>query len=286
MQDYLATEWKAAFEDNGLRDFQDFWELAADWFEAPNERRGGWSGVARCELKLPDGSTRRIFLKRQENHVTKSWRHPFQGEATLVREFRNFQEFERGQVPTARIVYFAQRQVKGRLQAMLATEELTGYRSLEDLTQQWIREGWPTLAERRRLIEAMADAIRRMHQAHLRHNCLAAKHIFLKLPATRTEPVDVRIIDLEKARWNPFPARAARVDLSLLQRHCPGWRRTDIVRFYKAYLQVEHLRGAKELWHAVARRNRLKRERRQRRKNAPPGRKKIGAPAPAAGRMK
>jgi len=286
MREHFATQWKALFEYNGLRDFDDFWKLQADWFEKPNERRGGWSGVARCQLKLPEGGTRRIFLKRQENHVTKTWRHPLRGMATLVREFRNFQHFERCRVPTARVVYFAQRNVEGRRQAVLATEELTGFRSLEEWTKQWLKEGWPKLVERRRMIEAMADAVRQMHQSQFRHNCLAAKHVFLKLPETDHHPVEVRIIDLEKARWNPFRSLAARGDLSLLHRHCAGWRRADVVRFYKAYLQVDRLRGAKDLWQAVARRNKLKREHRERRKNTRPSRKKLGAPAPAAGRIK
>src|SRR5436190_19447904 len=137
MQDFLATGWKEVFAFNGLRDFHSFWKLEADWFETPNERRGGWSGVARCELKLPEGGTRRIFLKRQENHVAKSWRHPIRGIATLVREFTNLQHCERHRVPTAHVIYFAQRDVEGRLQAILATEELIGFRSLEHLTKPW-----------------------------------------------------------------------------------------------------------------------------------------------------
>lgn len=287
MQDYLAPSWKSIFEHNGLRDFDDFWTLQAQWFEVPNQRRGGWSGVARCELILPGGGVRRIFLKRQENHVTRNWRHPIRGMATLVREFKNFQRLEQCQVPTASVVYFSQRNSQGRLQAILATEELTGFRSLDELTKQWLVQGWPSLAERRRLIEATAGAIRQMHQARFRHNCLAAKHVFVKLPETPGQSVEVRIIDLEKGRWNPFPTRAARSDLSLLLRHCPAWRATDRVRFYKAYLQLERLRGAKELWQAVAKRNQSKRDRRQKQKRLRSSiAKKVGTAAPASGPVK
>jgi hypothetical protein len=262
MQDYWAEPWQAIFEHNGFCSFDDFWQLKADLFEEPNLRRGGWSGVARCELKLPAGGVRCVFLKRQENHLTKTWRHPIRGMATLLREFRNFRRFERSGVPTARVLYFGQRRCQGKLCAVLATEELTGFRSLEELTEHWCAQGWPPPEERHRIIEAIACVIRRMHDARLWHHCLWSKHIFLK-PSADGAPVEVRIIDLEKARWTPLRRVAARGDLSSLHRDCPDWSRTDRVRFYKAYLQVPRLRGAKKLWQAVADRS----ERRSRRRS-------------------
>jgi hypothetical protein len=87
MNDYTAAEWKGIFAFNGLRTFDDFWKLEAKWFEEPNKRRGGWSGVARCELKLPEGGKAAVFLKRQENHITRTFTHPIRGLSTFVREF-------------------------------------------------------------------------------------------------------------------------------------------------------------------------------------------------------
>jgi hypothetical protein len=256
MQDYVAEDWRTILQNGHLRSFDDFWRLKADWFEQPNHRRGGWSGVARCELKAPDGGVRRIFVKRQENHVSRTWRHPIRGMATLVREFRNFQRFERSHLPTARVVYFGHRCIEGNLRAVLVTEELTGYRSLQDLTVEWSRHGWPPLARRQRMIEAIAGAIRQMHDHHLRHHCLWPKHIFLK--ESKGGPVEVRIIDLEKTRWTPFRKFAARGDLSSLDRDSRGWSTTDRVRFYKAYLRVDRLRDSQSLWRAVVERNQAK----------------------------
>ena len=88
MNEFIAPEWQPILAFNGLRSFDDFWEFEANWFEEPNQRRGGWSGVARCELKVPEGGTRRVFLKRQENHTTRTFTHPIRGMATFVREFR------------------------------------------------------------------------------------------------------------------------------------------------------------------------------------------------------
>ena len=87
MNEYTAAEWKDTFAFNGLRTFDDFWKLEAKWFEEPNKRRGGWSGVARCELNLPGGGKVAVFLKRQEHHITRTFTHPVRGLSTFVREF-------------------------------------------------------------------------------------------------------------------------------------------------------------------------------------------------------
>jgi hypothetical protein len=266
MKDYRAQDWQGIFEFNGLCTFDNFWQLNAKWFEDPNHRRGGWSGVARCELRLPGGGTTRVFLKRQENHVTRTWRHPIRGMATLVREFDSFVRFQQLQVPTVRPLYFAERRVNGNLRAVLITEELAGFRSLESLLTEWSEQGPPVLAERRQVIESLARAVRQMHRHRFQHNCLYRKHLFLKLPEVNGKklsgPVEVRIIDLEKTKQKWFQWFAARRDLSSLERDCSGWGIGDRVRFYKAYLQIDRLRGSKKLWRAIAQASARKRRHR------------------------
>ena len=55
MPDYVANDWEAVARANGLDSFESVWALDIGWFEEPNERRGGWSGVSRPEVELPDG---------------------------------------------------------------------------------------------------------------------------------------------------------------------------------------------------------------------------------------
>ena len=89
MKDFISDRWRPILAHNGLSAFDALWKLEAPWFEEPNHRRGGWSGVSRCELALPgDGSTG-IFLKRQENHRARLWTHPVRGAPTFLREFRH-----------------------------------------------------------------------------------------------------------------------------------------------------------------------------------------------------
>ncbi|HEY6611679.1 MAG TPA: lipopolysaccharide kinase InaA family protein, partial [Pseudomonas sp.] len=54
-----------------------------EWVEAPNERRGGMSGVQRVR----SGDGRLLYRKQQVDHGYRDWRHPL-GEPTVLREER------------------------------------------------------------------------------------------------------------------------------------------------------------------------------------------------------
>mgnify|MGYP003460592813 CR=1 FL=1 len=41
MKDFINDRWRPILVHNGLSDFGALWQLKADWFEAPNHRRGG-----------------------------------------------------------------------------------------------------------------------------------------------------------------------------------------------------------------------------------------------------
>src|SRR4030095_5741238 len=109
MNEFLADDWRTIFEHNALRRFDDFWHREIAWLEKPNFRRGGWSGVGRWELTAPDGRRVAVFVKRQENHITRTLRHPVRGMATLRREFENLLLFRRCGVPTPALLFFAER---------------------------------------------------------------------------------------------------------------------------------------------------------------------------------
>ena len=152
MKDFIAEPWRSILAYNGLSDFESIWMLEAKWFEEPNHRRGGWSGVSRCELNLPNGGSAAIFLKRQENHGTPSWQHPVQGVPTFLREFNRIMNYRSKGIPTLEPVYFGTRRVGKDQRAILITEELSGFVSLEDRVQFWLKEGAPPRREQRSYI--------------------------------------------------------------------------------------------------------------------------------------
>lgn len=244
MQDYLDPAWQPILAHNGLAGFDALWNVDAGWFEPPNQRRGGWSGVMRLELTRPDGTACAVFLKRQENHNTFSWRKPIQGIPTFLREFRLIQRYRAAGVPSLEPVYFA---CRGR-RAILVTEELTGFAGLDRHL-----DAWPTLeaATRRGILDSVAALTRRLHAAGLQHNCYYPKHVFVKVGTGGR--VEARAIDLEKSRWNPVARQRSLRDLDTLNRYVPACRRSERLRFLKVYLGIARLTpAAKSLWRALA----------------------------------
>lgn len=257
MKDYINERWRPILAHSGLTDFNALWQLEADWFEEPNRRRGGWSGVLRYELPLPEGGTRAIFLKRQENHKARLWSHPVRGAPTFLREFHRIMLFRRRGIPSLEPVYFAMRTVGKDERAILITEELTGFVSMEDRVQRWLKEGAPARSIRRRMLAAIAALLRNMHVHGIRHNCFYPKHVFVRLDAEGN--AEARIIDLEKSRWHPSRTVCAIRDLYNLNHYSLMWSRSDRLWFLKSYLQIDRLTPfAKWLWRAVAARTHRK----------------------------
>ncbi|MDR2238987.1 MAG: lipopolysaccharide kinase InaA family protein, partial [Zoogloeaceae bacterium] len=244
--------WQPILAHNGLTDFDALWQHKVDWFEEPNHRRGGWSGVARCELALPDGSGgRAVFLKRQENHMARLWTHPLRGAPTFLREFHRIQRYRACGIPTLEPVYFAMRRAGRDERAILITEELTGFVSMEDRVRRWLKTGAPARPMRLRMLGAIAALLRKMHAHHIQHNCFFPKHVFVRINADGG--VEARVIDLEKSRWHPFKAACAVRDLYSLSSGSQMWSRSDRLWFLKAYLEIQRLTPyAKWLWRAVA----------------------------------
>jgi hypothetical protein len=250
MRDFINERWRPILAHNGLSDFDALWKLKADWFEEPNRRRGGWSGVARCELALPGGGSRAIFLKRQENHCTFSFRHPIEGVPTFLREFRRIMHYRACGIPTLEPVYFAMRRIGNDRRAILVTEELTGFVSMEERVQRWLKEGAPPRATRLRMLEAVAVLLRKMHEHGIQHNCFFPKHVFVRMATDGG--IEVRVIDLEKSRWRPAKTLSARRDLYSLGGHSLCWSRSDRLWFFKSYLQISRLTPyAKWLWRHI-----------------------------------
>ncbi len=255
LKEYSPDKWREILRHNNLDSFDHLWSLDADWFEPPNERRGGWSGVSRCELEAPEGGKVGVFLKRQENHITRTISHPF-GMPTFAREMQNILIFKEASVPALEPVYFAVRKPGGDLRAILCTEALDGYEPLENMVERWSTDGWPSKEKRLRLMEAVANVMSRMHEHKIQHNCFYPKHIFVRIDEN---DIRVRIIDLEKAKVRILSRFATFRDLYTLNRHSQSWSRTDRVRFFLLYLNRQRLdQDAKALWRRIAKRMKAK----------------------------
>ncbi len=230
--DFIAADWRDLSQQNGLDSFDALWDLDIGWFEEPNVRRGGWSGVSQAELVRAGGGRARVFIKRQQDHITRTLAHPLAGVLTFRREFRNLERLHACGVPTLDVLYFAERRVDGKRQSILITRELSGYQSLEDYIQNWQQTGWPDKRVWHSFIARLAGVARLMHQNRIQHNCFFPKHIFL---SDIDAQADIRLIDLEKAKHTFSVEQASLRDLDTLNRRTPGVTSTERLRFLLAY---------------------------------------------------
>jgi hypothetical protein len=207
--------------------------------------------VARCELKSPDGSPARVFLKRQENHVTRTLKHPIRGVATFIREFESIMLYRNRGIPTLTPIYFAVRESDEGPRAILMTEELVGFQSLEELSRDWKKLRLPL---RDAIARAVAQLLKQIHSHHLSHNCFYPKHVFLRIGPG--EKVETRIIDLEKTKWRPAGLDWDFRDMRRLNGPGLPWSRADRVRFFREYLGLKKLTpDAKKKWRRIGRRH-------------------------------
>lgn len=205
--------------------FERWWDMNGEWVEAPNLRRGGESGVKRL---LARGRPP-LYSKRQLDHTYRSLLHPF-GWPTALREDAALRDCRRLGVPVPEVVFCAARRHQRRWQALLITEELQGYRSLD----QWYADG-PDEDARRAMLRQLAQVLQRLHGGRRQHGCLYAKHIYLRGDG---EQIQVALLDLEKSRRRLLRQRAVRHDLRQLERHRGGMPDSDWTFLLACYYSV------------------------------------------------
>lgn len=229
-QYYQEPTCHTAFQQHGLVTFEDWWSREIAWFEAPNQRRGGWSGVGKLELPLESRSGLTVFVKKQQNHGRRTLCHPIIGEPTFRREFKRLQALADAGIPAPKVLLYAESLESGNQRAVLVTENLHGFVDLEQCLPSVLKK---TQAERRQLLRAVALQIRRFHDLGWVHRALYPKHIFIQKEADIPQ---VAFIDLEKTRKSVGAWRRARFDLAALSRHAEGLTGRDRLYFFKQYL--------------------------------------------------
>ncbi len=237
MLNYIAEKYAQLLKNNQLDTFEQVWEYKVDWFEEPNERRGGWSGVGRVTLTQSEAEVIGVFLKKQDNHCRTSFLHPIRGVPTFQREFEMMQYLASQNIRTPEVLLFG-RNPQGDLKTTLMTLELKSFQSLESVTESLFAEGKPSLTAQRTLAKAVAQFARRLHQAKIQHRSFYPKHLFVN--DSNHEP-EIAVIDLEKSRKNWLPALRTLIDLSVLNRHAKYWSRSTRLYFYLQYFGVTRL---------------------------------------------
>lgn len=213
-------------------EFDRWWHSSGAWVEPVNQRRGGQSGV--LLLHPWDSSRPALYCKRQSGHIYRSLLHPL-GRPTILRELEAYRAFARLGVRTPSIVYCRARRHQRQWQALLITEALQGFVSLE---QWYAGRHDPVLTKA--VLRQLAITLARLHLGGWQHGCCYPKHIFVKVQGRggKEPSVEIALLDLEKSRRRWRLANASRRDLAQLQRHRGAMPDTDIDYLRQAYQQM------------------------------------------------
>ena len=232
---YCNPNWQDALQKKQFLTFDQIWNYPIDWIDTPNQNRGGWSGVGCLDVVLENKPVT-IFVKKQQNHTSRSLLHPIKGVPTFAREFEAIRHLKLNGVMTPEVVFFAQRSVKEGEQAILVTEILWGYQSLDEIVVH--RRKSMTLLQQRALLSCIAKAVKRMHELGIQHRALYSKHIFVK---PHGQSFEIALIDLEKSRNMVFSKVQSINDLITLNYRTCGWSASSRLYFFKSYLATSHL---------------------------------------------
>ncbi|MDR2507768.1 MAG: phosphotransferase [Candidatus Accumulibacter sp.] len=221
---------------HGTTEFDRWWHSPGQWVEPANQRRGGESGVRL--LRQRDPMRPPLYCKRQTGHIYRSLLHPF-GCPTILREQQAYRALSCLGIMTPKIVYCAARQQHGRWQALLVTEALQGFVSLE---QWYIGHNGATPGEA--VLRQLAVTLARLHQARWQHGCCYPKHIFISTHSGEARRVEIALLDLEKSRRRWRIESASRHDLRQLERHRGEMPKSDLLFFHEIYRRArEDLTG-------------------------------------------
>ena len=130
-------------------------------------------------------------------------------------------------------VYAHCRKVAGVWQALLVTEALEGFSSLEECYARGDQQVWGE-ALHQRVLQAIGACIARFNRGRWQHGCLRMKHIFVRVQG---DAVEVALLDLEKSRQRFTVAQAARHDIQQLKRHS-SWTDSQWQAFTYGYETV------------------------------------------------
>lgn len=212
--------------------FEYWWSQQGQWVEPENQRRGGNSGVQllrRDALNLPA-----LFCKRQTGHLYRSLRHPA-GQPTVLRELHAYQAFTRLGIRVPKLVFGGARKHAGQWQALLVTEALDGFVSLD----RWYA-GAPSAVLAEAVLIRLAENLARLHRARWQHGCCYPKHIFVKAEISDAGKgvADVVLIDLEKCRRRLRVATASRRDMAQFARHAGNMPAADLHFLQQRYAKL------------------------------------------------
>lgn len=219
----------AAARPASTSEFEGWWRRQGPWVEPENLRRGGNSGVQL--LTQNDEHLAPLYCKRQTGHLYRSLSNPV-GRPTILRELQAYTAIARLGIRIPRLIFGGARRHQGQWQALLVTEALSGFVSLD----RWYA-GTHSAALNEAVLRQLALSLARLHRAHWQHGCCYPKHIFVRAETSATGEAiaEVALIDLEKCRRRLRAATASSRDIAQLARHWGNIPTADLHFLLRSY---------------------------------------------------
>jgi hypothetical protein len=217
-----------ASSEASATEFDRWWRSQGAWVEPANRRRDGESGV---QLLRRGAGEPPLYCKRQIGHTYRTLLHPL-GRPTVLRELQAYRAFANLGIRTPRLVYGGVCKRQGQWQALLVTEALQDFVSLDE----WYADG---AALKELVLHRLASALARLHRACWQHGCCYPKHVFVKAGEDENGAyqAEIALLDLEKSRRRLSARAAGRHDLGQLIRHRGDIPEADLSLFQQIYRQ-------------------------------------------------
>jgi hypothetical protein len=247
---WAASDHLGELRRNGLVTFGDMMAHCEARLLRALPDRENW----RLELETETGPPRIGYLKKHHVRTTASrlrarlgWGC---GRTAAWTEAANIDRLARGGLAGMKLLAFGEKlHVDGRLEALLLTEELTGFAQLDHFLRERFRPRRMDRPSRRddslhRLIAEVADVASRFHGLGYNHRDLYCCHFFIR--ETDDGEFRVNLIDLQRVEHRRrFRRRWLVKDLAQLAYSAPTDRISGLQRlaFIKRYLGVKRLRS-------------------------------------------
>ena len=205
--------------------FDQWLALPGEWVEEPNVRRGGESGVKR----VISSTGKLLYRKQQVGHIYRPLLHPL-GYPTAMRERKVLLACAALKVIVPTLVYAECRKVDGVWQALLITEALEGFSSLEECYARGDEQLWGE-ALHLRVLQEVGACLARFNLGRWQHGCLRMKHVFVRVQGDK---IEIALLDLEKSRQRWRAKSAAVHDIKQLKRHS-SWSTAQWQAFIYGY---------------------------------------------------
>ena len=244
---WVAPEWVSALKDAGLLDIKSVSKREFDWFESPNRRRGGWSGVTRIVLnpEAAKENQKAVFLEIQQNHFYRAPSTFFLKRLSFAREFDALQALAPVVSCMPNLLQFAQWKHDGNQGSLIITEALEGLIPFD----QWLKKQKDSADSDQsesilKALQSVASAARELHNAGWAHFGFYPKHAFIR--KDEDGHYTTCLIDLEKARQPLRSSQSTVEDASRFLRKATELNNEEKVAYLRAYFQTDTFSDAQK----------------------------------------